>query len=350
METTSTSDAPLQNYSVYVQGDNIPLARAEIESLVHVIDSSADIQWQNRFGRIICDKNPIPFLGGRAVLLRESGRILASAEAVSILESQLEDTMFDYADLSDIRFAIKVQDIGSVLESGEKSILASVIGAKIRKLTKWSVSLKQPDYVLTLFVGKDSAHLSETYSSGLYKSLEQIGRKNRPFFHPSMMNTILARIMCNIATIMPSHTLLDPFCGGGGILVESAKIGLRVIGIDTNWHLLSGARRNLLTVSHSNFSLIQADSKNLPLSDIDYIVTDPPYGRTSSTRGTETKRLVSKFLGYIANWKSSPIICICSDAKMNLESLFQDLGGCVQYQIQIPVHRSLTREIFRVTF
>jgi len=340
----------LPDYSVYLLGNNIPLARAEIESLVFLIDASTDIQWEKRFGHFSCNSNPIPFLADRAVLLRESGRIVISAENTFTLENQLEDGMFNHADSSDVRFAVRVQDVNSVLESGKKAILSSAIGARILELTKWSVSLKHPDYVFTLFIGENSSYLSETFFSRLYKNLEQIGRKDRPFFHPSMMNAILARVMCNIAGVMPSDTLLDPFCGGGGILVESAKIGSRVIGIDTDWRLLTGARSNLLNVPKSNFSLIQGDSRNLPLSKIDYIVTDPPYGKTSSTRGTETKKLVGEVLGFIADWDSSPIICICGDTKINLEFVFHNLGGRIQYQVPIPVHSGLTREIFRVVF
>ncbi|MFW9977550.1 MAG: THUMP domain-containing protein [Candidatus Thorarchaeota archaeon] len=339
-------------FCVFLLGDNIPLAMAEIESLVNLVDESNFIRWKGRFGIISCNKDPASLLVDRAVLLRETGKLLISSENVSTLEEELEDIEISGAtsNSAETRFAVKVQDMDSTLKSGEKDLLASIIGKRIVDMTKWSVSLKHPNRVFTLFVGKNSCYLSESSSSRLFKDLEQTGRNKRSFFHPSMMNAVLARVMCNIAGTLPSHTLLDPFCGAGGILVEGGKIGLKLIGIDTSWQLLNGARQNLQSISCSDFNLIQGDSQNPPLSSIDYIVTDPPYGRTSSTHGTETAELVGSFISHLIDWEPTPVICICGDAKMKLGSLFTHQGGHIQYQIPIPVHRSLTREVIRVVF
>lgn len=328
----------------------MPLARAEVESLVYVIDDSASVQWDNRLGIIGCNEKLIPFLVKRAVLLREAGRILASSDDIDSLVNNLDCADFLGENQSAMRFAVKVQDIDSTLQSGDKEQLASAIGKRILGMTGWSVSLKYPDIVFTLFISEGSVHLCESFSSRLYKHLEQIGRNNRAFFHPSMMNAVLARVMNNIAGVMPFHTLLDPFCGGGGILSEASKIGLKVIGIDTSWRLLDGARRNLQLLSWSNFCLLQGDSRSLPVRDIDYVVTDPPYGRTSSTQGTETIELVCKFVRHLTDWNTSPVLCICGDDRMEIGSIFSEVGGHIQYRISIPVHASLTREILRVVF
>ncbi len=349
MATTYTSDVLLE-YCVYLRGDNIPLAMAEIESLAHLVDSTASIQWKGRLGKVSCKLDPIPFLVERSVLLREAGKILLSCEDSSICSRGLENIIWLDADSPDIRFAVRVQDTSANLRSSEKESLASIIGEYILSVTDWSVSLKHPNRKFTLFVGSKYSFLCESSSSDLFKWLEQTSRKSRTFFHPSMMNATLARVMCNIAGAMPGYTLLDPFCGGGGILVEAAKIGSRAIGIDTNWRLLNGARENLQSIPSSDFSIVQGDARHLPLSYVDCIVTDPPYGRTSSTRGAKATELVSIFSESLRSWDHPPVVCICGDTRMKLASLFMRLGGQTKYRVSIPVHSSLTREILLVVF
>ena len=106
-----------------------------------------------------------------------------------------------------------------------------------------------------------------------------------------MMNATLSRVMCNLAGLMPGEIMLDPFCGGGGILCEASYIGARTIGIDLNWRLLSGSKENL-SFTDGDYSVIQGDVRSLPIQQCDCIVTDPPYGRASSTRGARAIELV----------------------------------------------------------
>ena len=139
--------------------------------------------------------------------------------------------------------------------------------------------------------------------------------------------------------------------GGGGIIVEAAGLGALVTGIDMSWTLLEGAKSNLKSPEFSDSSLIQADSRHLPISRFEKIVTDPPYGRTSSTRGETATVLIEQFLKQLCRENQTPVsLCICGSSKMKLKSLIEDLGGRVKLQIPIRVHRSLIRELLLVEF
>lgn len=336
-------------YEVYLLGNNLALARAEITSLVQRTTEDAEFRWHNRFGIIKSKANPIPFLKRRSVLAHEIGKVIVSGSDISEVIQNLDQAMFESNDIR-MTFAIKVVDVDSILPSGEKTSLASKIGAFIQKLTTWSVSLKSPMQIYTLFVLSGKLILCESHPTSLGKELQDVHARHYPFFHPSMMNSVLARVMCNFAGILPSDVVLDPFCGGGGILIEAEKIGARVIGVERNWRMISGAKANLSSLKKQHHALIQADSRHIPIHNVDRIVTDPPYGKSSSTLGARSVELVETCVREMMEWEKLQSMCICADSKMNLNRFFHEVNLEVQACIPIRVHQSLTREIFRVRF
>ena len=164
-----------------------------------------------------------------------------------------------------------------------------------------------------------------------------------------MMNSSLARVMCNLAGVQTGDIVLDPFCGGGGILCEASHIGASVIGIDLNWKLLIGARVNLSKIG-SNYSLIQGDTQHLPINSVNRIVTDPPYGRASSTRGNIAIKLVESLLEDANSILQSrgERMCICCDSEMKLSQVVRDAGLTVAHQLSVRVHSGLVRDIVTV--
>jgi tRNA (guanine10-N2)-dimethyltransferase len=338
-------------FYIYLLGENVLLARAEAEVLVRMKSPITSSTWNKRLGLIDCPANPVEFLLDRAVLVRETGKVLVEAHDAGELQELVNSKLL--ASLLDNRagFAVRVLDNDSLLNVEERLEIKRALGAKIRKLSGASVSLKIPDLVLTVAISRNRLLLCESHYSTVYKRMLQIRRRGMPFFHPSMMNAVLARVMCNIGGVMPAHTMLDPFCGGGGILAEAAGLRALVTGIDMSWTLLEGAKSNLEPQEFSNYSLIQADSRHLPISRFERIVTDPPYGQTSSTRGETANSLIERFLEQLCHANQTSIsLCICGNSKMKLKNLIEKLGGHVKLQIPIRVHRSLTRELLLAEF
>jgi 23S rRNA G2445 N2-methylase RlmL len=110
-------------------------------------------------------------------------------------------------------------------------------------------------------------------------------RFERLFNHPAAIKAPLAYGMLKIAGVNDGDVLLDPFCGGGTIPIEAAQVWdgrITIFGSDINNGFLEGARRNAKAAGvekHISFRI--ADARRLEEfydSNIDRIVTNPPYG------------------------------------------------------------------------
>ncbi len=123
----------------------------------------------------------------------------------------------------------------------------------------------------------------------LYKinrpAFERRKSTKRPFNKPVSLHPRLARALVNLSRVKYGGTLLDPFCGTGGVVLEAALAGADVIGSDIDAGMVAGSRDSL---KHFNqrARLIAADIGELPglVESVDAIATDPPYGRSSSTK------------------------------------------------------------------
>jgi len=170
--------------------------------------------------------------------------------------------------------------------------------------------------------------------------------RKRPFFHPSAMPAKLARCMVNLAQPKAGELVLDPFCGTASLLIEAGLIGCRVIGFDAQRRMVRGSLRNLVYYDVQPDGLVVADAQNLPVSNVDCIVTDPPYGRSATTLGRETGQLVKDFLSKIDGClQQGRRVCIASPKSINISKLGGELGFKHVESHSVYVHRSLTREI-----
>ena len=170
--------------------------------------------------------------------------------------------------------------------------------------------------------------------------------RKRPFFHPSAMPPKLARCMVNLAQPKAGELVLDPFCGTGSMLIEAGLIGCRVVGFDAQKRMIRGSLRNLTFYGVQPDGLAVADAQHLPLTRVDCIVTDPPYGRSSTTMGRETGQIVKDFLSRVdGHLKKGRRICIASPRSIKIGKLGRELGFKHLESHSVYVHRSLTREI-----
>ncbi len=170
--------------------------------------------------------------------------------------------------------------------------------------------------------------------------------RKRPFFHPSAMPAKLARCMVNLAHAKKDDFVLDPFCGTGSFLIEAGMIGCRVFGIDAKRRMVRGSLRNLKFFNIDCVGLAVAEARHLPLTKVDCIVTDPPYGRSASTMGQTTKEIVQGFLKMTADMmERGQRVCIASPKKVQLCKEAMKFGFRRMQSHFVYVHRSLTREI-----
>jgi tRNA (guanine10-N2)-dimethyltransferase len=209
-----------------------------------------------------------------------------------------------------------------------------------------SVDLKHPKIAFMGFL------TSEKFVLG--RSLLEVKRSRfaarkphmRPYFHPSSLSPLLSSTLCNICGITRGKNVLDPFCGTGGILIEAGLLGANVYGIDIDESMVQGTRENL---SHFGIkgNITKGDATNLDMDKkYDIVITDPPYGRASTTMGREVTTLYEKAVKSIYTiLKEGGTACIISPETIPLEEIAVNVGFIISEIHHLRVHKSLTRKI-----
>ena len=237
-------------------------------------------------------------------------------------------------------------------------ILEAKLGGEIHQQTPGSkVNLKNPDRTFLGVITDNKLILGLKLTEITSKTFSERRPRKKPFFHPSAMPSKMARCMVNLAHANAESILLDPFCGTGTSLIEATFIGCRAVGVDAQLRMVLGTKLNLGFFGIRAEGLILGDSRKIPLTKVDAVVTDPPYGRSSSTLKSTTKQLVREVLAASSALLSvGQRICIAmpispdSSGKVTrmadeISVFVEGLGfECIQSHI-VYIHATLTREI-----
>jgi tRNA (guanine10-N2)-dimethyltransferase len=244
-------------------------------------------------------------------------------------------------------FVVRIRRVKGINTEIDRVNLECDLGEQILNAVKTShVNLSKPQKtffgVLTdnrFFFGLKQAEI-------VAKPFSERRPRKRPFFHPSAMPAKLARVMVNLAQPKKGDLVLDPFCGTGGMLIEAGLIGCRVVGFDAKPHMLRGGLKNIKHYGASREGVAIADARFAPVTKVDCIVTDPPYGRSASTLGTNTRLIIEDFLPSIV--KTLPRggkICMAAPKTITIGETAQAAGFKHLESHFVYIHRSLTREI-----
>jgi tRNA (guanine10-N2)-dimethyltransferase len=243
-------------------------------------------------------------------------------------------------------FAVRCLRLGGTTRAIIRTDLEREIGAVVKDLLPdLTVRLGHPDvtFACVLFDDLFLFGVSDYVKpSGLIAPRRP---RKRPVFHPSTMPPKIARCMVNLARATPGLIFADPFSGVGGILIEAAVVGCKVVGMDASPRMLRGARRNAKFFGLQARGFVNGDARHLPLRDIGAIATDPPYGRDSSTMGVRVDDLYRDFLSETKYCLSrGSHLCISSPVEVEIESYAQEAGFELVEKHLVRVHRSLTRQ------
>ncbi|MBI4393018.1 MAG: methyltransferase domain-containing protein [Euryarchaeota archaeon] len=192
-------------------------------------------------------------------------------------------------------WAVRVRAKGERWARYDSAALEKRLGASIKRA---GVNLRTPKTEVRVV-------LSGRIHVGI--KLEEIDRapfdarkvQHRPFFSPISLHPRLARAFVNLAAPRAGERLLDPFCGTGGILLEAALCGLHVIGGDIDGSKVEGTKAVLhhyVGPSAYEFHVGDVGDIGKHVSDVDCVVTDPPYGRAATTTGEEVRSLYKRAL------------------------------------------------------
>ena len=110
--------------------------------------------------------------------------------------------------------------------------------------------------------------------------------------------------------------------------------------------MIKGCKKNLKHFNINPEGIIRADARKPPITKVDCIVTDPPYGRCCSTMKSTTKKIVEELLYILKSLlRKGTKICIASPKSIDLSVLGKRIGYKHLESHFVYVHRSLTREI-----
>jgi tRNA (guanine10-N2)-dimethyltransferase len=185
-------------------------------------------------------------------------------------------------DLPEGSMAIRIRSYEDHAAAWETDSLTRRIGDRFTVGHK--VDLKNPDIEIR---GIASDRLL------LHRKLREVDRKQferrkvgeRPFFSPISLHPRYARALINMTGLRAGDSVLDPFCGTGGVLLEAAVLGMKVYGSDLSPEMIEGCGQN---IRHFGLKVERLEIMDIGdvadrFGDLDGVVTDPPYGRATST-------------------------------------------------------------------
>ena len=272
----------------------------------------------------------------------EVHRILKTSSVSSLDEDILSIPWQDYIVEN---FAVRVKRFSSQIDTvAYERKAGSLI---LEKCDGIKVKLNNPNSLVRLVAFEDIIYVAiEKYHLDK-KHFEDIKPHKRPFFYPGSMSPKLARCMVNLSRVKAGQLVLDPFCGTGGILIEAGLIGCRVAGSDVNWKMKNGTAINLEYCGIKDYRTFHLDVRELKMYEkVAGVVTDPPYGISTSTGDIDGDDIFKEFFHAIYdNMADDAYLCMASPHYVDLAPMIDEVGFELVEQYAIKMHRSLTRII-----
>jgi tRNA (guanine10-N2)-dimethyltransferase len=205
-----------------------------------------------------------------------------------------------------------------------------------------SVDLKNPAFELTVVEGK-RRYFALTSPGEMRQGWSLRRPRRRPFFHPAAIFPKLSRALVNFSRCKEGELFLDPFAGTGSLAIEASVVGARVVALDRAEKMTRGSLVNMKKFGQEWLGVVRCDSFSPPVTRVDAIATDVPYGRASSTGGKDAGGVVrDAILAAQSLLKRGSMLVI-----MHPKSLPADPGTEWSFveEHELYVHKRLTRAI-----
>ena len=267
-----------------------------------------------------------------------------------ILKSSIETlnadiSSIDWSQYIHETFAVRVKRFNSDIDTvATERKAGSLI---LENCDNIKVKLKEPKSLVRVVAYENAVYIAIEKIKLNKKHFEDSKPHKRPFFYPGSMSPKLARCMVNLSRVNAGQLLLDPFCGTGGILIEAGLIGCKVVGSDIYWKMKNGTAINLEHYGITDYRTFNLDVRELKMYEkVASVVTDPPYGISTSTGDIEGNDIFMEFFKSIYdNMRDDAYLCMASPHYVDLKPLADEVGFEIVEQYGIKMHRSLTRII-----
>lgn len=332
-----------------LSGENKTLPKAEVIASLEAENVSFNVKYHQN-GILILeiveeDSKIIDIIGKKIAYTHEICKLLFKTSTGNL---NVDAQNYPWKNIIHEDYAVRVKKIGFDPHFNSQAMEIEIGGIIKRELgDKAKVNLKNPETFLRAIVVDSKIFVSERLVKRAKKHFYDLKPHKRPFFYPGSMSPKLARGMSNLARVKKGSIVLDPFCGTGGILIEAGIIGAKVVGIDIDWKMVSGTKKNLEYCNIKDYEVFQGDARYIKLPyKVDAIVTDPPYGISASTAGVESKKIYGESLLSMQEiLKEDGYICMATPHYLDIHELVSHTKFKIIEQYEIRMHKSLTRVI-----
>jgi tRNA (guanine10-N2)-dimethyltransferase len=305
---------------------NLSLSKAEVLSLL-------DAEEYDQFDNVLIAENKKKMkLEKRLGQTHSIYRFLFKCKKKSLINT-IEK--YDWEKIYKKNFCVRVHDTAEFTEK-------DLAGYIYRKIRNPKVNLDNPKTKIEFFF-RDNAVVCGLLLSDVDKSFCKRKAHLRPSLHPTSMHPGLARTLINL-TGLEKGTILDPFCGSGGILIEAGLMGFKTIGYDIDEEQIKRAKKNTYFYKIKNCRLEKKDALNLNIKP-DAVVTDFPYGK-----GSKGKNLKGLYESFLKRAYTKTNVCVVMLPKfISYKKIISKTNWKIKNKFEIYVHKSLTRIILKLT-
>jgi tRNA G10 N-methylase Trm11 len=205
-----------------------------------------------------------------------------------------------------------------------------------------TIDLTSPDFEVTLVRARED-HLAVTMPETMSQGWSRRRPRARPFFHPSAIFPKLSRALVNLSRCREGELFLDPFAGTGSLLLEAELVGAQAVAVDLTAKMARGSVANMRQFGQRWVGVVRADSTFLPMTGVDAVATDIPYGRASSTRGKSPNELLEMTLPELARVLKPESLLVLMHPKDVEVTADEDFSVLEEHDLH--VHKLLTRTI-----
>ena len=336
-----------------LSGENETLPKAEVTASLETENVSFNIKYHQNGILIIEiadeDSAVIEVIGKKLAYTHEICKLLFET-SIPHLSDDIQK--YPWKDIISQDYAVRVKRAGIDPDFNSQAMEIELGGIIKKELgDKAKVNLENPNTFLRTIVLDNSVLVSKQLVKRSKKHYNDLKPHKRPFFYPGSMSPKLARGMVNLARAKKGSTVLDPFCGTGGILIEAGIVGARVIGTDIDEKMVEGTKKNLEYCNIKDYNIFQGDARYITLEEkVDAIVTDPPYGISASTAGIDSKKIYEESLVSMQELlKENGYICMATPHYLDIHELVSHTKFKIIEQYKIRMHKSLTRVISVIT-
>ena len=323
-----------QKYLFELGGENIELGKCEAIELLKTEKYEPKLVYYKENIIILDVLHEIS-----KIVIRRLGMTKRVSKVVYYSGKNILNEILEEVPIIDIKkksFAIRLVKRNGI---SEKEI-AIKLGEKVPKKNK--INLTKPDVKILYYSGeKTIISLWERDLETYYTKCLEHHIKYRPFFSPISIHPRISRSMVNLSNSTKGDRVIDPFCGTGGMLIEIADMQIKAIGIDVLGKMVENSIGNL---KHYNLKgvVVKGDIENIINYDFKAIVTDPPYGLSTTTKGEGVGKLMSRSMEIFERnmGEKQRVVMAVSNPQLINSKKFNLI-----HKFEWYIHKSLTRYI-----